>query len=163
MSPPHIRRYDSKDAASLCAVFFDAVRVTGLRDYSEAQVKAWAPAIPDSSEFEARGRDGRTIFVAVNESDYAIAYGDLEANGHIDHLFCRPETSGTGIGSALYDRIEQKARELKIDRLFVEASEAARRLFLKKGFTDLKRNEFLRRGVAMHNYLMEKLLAAPKE
>jgi putative acetyltransferase len=144
-------------------VFFDAVRVTGLRDYSEAQVKAWAPVIPDANDFEARARDGRIVFVAVDESNHPIAYGDLEANGHIDHLFCRPETTGAGIASALYDRIEQKARELKMNRLFVEASEAARRLFLRKGFTELKRHEFLRQGVTMHNYLMEKSLAAPTE
>ena len=163
MSSPHIRPYESKDAESLCAVFFDAVRVTGLRDYSDAQVKVWAPAIPDPTDFEARASDGRIVFVAVNESDDAIAYGDLETNGHIDHLYCRPETTGVGIASALYDRIEQKARELKIARLFVEASEAARRLFLGKGFIEVNRREFLLHGLPIHNYRMEKSLAASKE
>jgi putative acetyltransferase len=162
MSPPHIRPYDPKDAASLCAVFFEAVRITGLRDYSEAQVKVWAPAVPDSTDFEARARDGRIVFVAVTESNEPIAYGDLEANGHIDHLYCRPEQAGLGVASALYDRIEQKARELEIATLFVEASEAARRLFLRKGFTEVNRRESLLQGVTIHNYFMEKPLAASK-
>jgi putative acetyltransferase len=162
MSFLYIRPYDPKDASSLCAVFFDAVRVTGLRDYSEAQVKAWAPVMPDLAEFEARARDGRFVFVALNESNDPIAYGDLETNGHIDHLYCRPEITGIGIASALYERIEEKARELKIATLFVEASEAARRLFLSKGFTEVKRREFLLQGVPIHNYLMEKLLTGSK-
>jgi hypothetical protein len=48
-------------------------------------------------------------------------------------------------------------------RLFVEAGEAARGLFLKKGFAQVKRREFLLRGVSIHNYLMEKLLSAPRQ
>ena len=156
-----IRFYEPKDAAFLGVVFFDAVRTAGLRDYSQAQVEAWAPTTPDPARYEAQAKDGRLILVAVNEVDEPIAYGDLELNGHIDHLYCRPEVIGTGVASALYDRLEQHARERGMTTLFVEASEAARRLFLKKGFAQLKRREFLLRGVRIHNYLMEKLLSAP--
>jgi putative acetyltransferase len=42
--------------------------------------------------------------------------------------------------------------------LFVEASEAARRLFIRKGFAQVKRRDFLLPGVSIHNYLMEKKL-----
>lgn len=163
MKPMHIRPYNPKDAPSLCAVFFDAVRLTGLRDYSEVQVKAWAHEIPSPADFEARAGDGRIVLVAVDDQDNPVAYGDLETNGHIDHLYCRPALAGTGTASVLYDQIEQKARELEITRLFVDASESARRLFLKKGFTELKRHEFLLRGIAIHNYLMEKWLSAAGE
>jgi putative acetyltransferase len=48
-------------------------------------------------------------------------------------------------------------------KLFVETSEAARRLFLKKGFAQVKRRDFLVRGVSIHNYLMEKFLSAPRQ
>jgi putative acetyltransferase len=158
-----IRFYEPKDAAFLGAVFFDAVRTGGLRDYSQAQVEAWAPAMPDPARFEARAKDGRLMLVAVNEVDEPIAYGDLEPNGHVDHLYCRPEVIGTGVASALYDRLEQQARERGMIRLFVEASEAARRLFLRKGFAEVKRRDFLLHGVNIHNYLMEKLLSAPRQ
>jgi putative acetyltransferase len=161
MGLTNIRFYEPKDAALLGAVLFDAVRTIGLRDYSLAQVQAWAPVMPELARLEAQAKDGRLILVAVNEVDEPIAYGDLELNGHIDHLYCRPEVIGTGVASALYDRLEQHARERGMTTLFVEASEAARRLFLKKGFAQVKRREFLLRGVRIHNYLMEKLLSAP--
>ncbi|MBV8771512.1 MAG: GNAT family N-acetyltransferase [Deltaproteobacteria bacterium] len=160
MRPVRIRFYDPKDAIFLSTVFFDAVRKEGLRDYSQAQVEAWAPAKPDPASVEARARDGRLTLVAVNEVDEPIAYGDLEANGHIDHLFCRPEHIGTGVASTLYNRLEQEACERGITRLFVEASEAARKLFLRKGFVEIKRRDFILRGVPSHNYAMEKLLSA---
>jgi putative acetyltransferase len=155
----YIRLYEPKDAAFLGAVFFDAVRKAGLRYYTQEQVEAWAPAIPDRSRFETRAKDGRLILVAVNEADEPIAYGDLEPNGHIDHLYCRPEMIGMRVASALYDRLEQQARERGIAKLFVEASEAARRLFLRNGFAEVKRREFILRGTTIHNYLMEKLLS----
>jgi putative acetyltransferase len=156
-----IRPYTEKDAHLLGTVFFDSVRIGGLLYYSRAQVEAWAPVVPEPSMFEARARDGRLILVAVNDVDEPIAYGDLEQTGHIDHLFCRPEVIGQGVASALYDRLEQHAREQSMARLFAEASEAALRLFLRKGFTQIKRRDFLLRGVDAHNYLVEKLLFTP--
>jgi putative acetyltransferase len=77
----NIRFYEPKDAAFLGVVFFDAVRTAGLRDYSQAQVEAWAPAVPDPAKLEARAKDGRLILVAVNEVDERIAYGDLAGCG----------------------------------------------------------------------------------
>jgi putative acetyltransferase len=154
-----VRFYEAKDAAFLAAVFFDSVRTAGSSDYSRAQVEAWAPAVPDPAAFETRAKDGRVILVAVNEADEPIAFGDLQQNGHIDQLYCHPEVIGTGVASALYDRLEEQARKRGITRLFVEASEAARRLFFRKGFAEVKRCDFVLRGVSIHNYLMEKLLA----
>jgi putative acetyltransferase len=153
-----VRFYEAKDAAFLAAVFFDSVRTAGLGDYSQAQVEAWAPTIPDPAAFEARAQDGRVILVAVNEADEPIAYGDLEQNGHIDHLYCHPEMIGAGAASALCERLEEQAQMRGISRLFVEASEAARRLFLRKGFVEVRRRDFVLRGVGIHNYLMQKML-----
>jgi putative acetyltransferase len=67
---------------------------------------------------------------------------------------------GRGFASALYDRLEREALALGLRRLFVEASEAARQLFLRKGFKELERREFLRRGTLIHNYAMAKTLGA---
>jgi putative acetyltransferase len=158
MGALHIRLYEPKDALFLAAVFFAAVRTAGLRDYSQEQVEAWAPAIQNSETFNRRARDGRLIYVAINERDEPVAHGDLETSVHIDYLYCRPEVIGTGVGAALYDMLEQQARIRQIAKLFVEACEAARRLFLRKGFTEVKRREFVLHGVSIHNYRMEKLL-----
>jgi hypothetical protein len=62
-----IRFYEPKDAAFRGAVFFDAVRTGGLRDYSQSQVEAWAPAMRDPARFDARARDGRLMLVLVPE------------------------------------------------------------------------------------------------
>ena len=97
--------------------------------------------------------------VAVDDDGMIAGYGDLEPNGHIDHLYCRPDAVGTGIGSAIYAALEEAARNAGITILFVEASEGARRLFERRGFKVDARNDFTIDGVAIHNYHMSKLIA----
>jgi putative acetyltransferase len=94
----------------------------------------------------------------VNGADKAIAFGDMEANGHLDHLFATPEALGSGAAAAVYERLELHAKELSLARLYVEASECALRFFERKGFVKLRRNDFGLRGVSIHNYTMEKIL-----
>ncbi|HEX8239959.1 MAG TPA: GNAT family N-acetyltransferase [Allosphingosinicella sp.] len=156
----HIRSFRPEDSPALAEIFHSAVHRIGALHYSPEQVKAWAPAVPGPERFVERGADGRILLVAVDGTDRPLAYGDLEMDGHIDHLYCRPDVAGTGVASALYDRLEAAAGERGIARLFVEASEPARRFFLRKGFVAIRRRDFVLGGVAIHNFAMEKSLHA---
>jgi putative acetyltransferase len=156
-----VRPFRLEDAPALAALFHAAVHGIARQHYSEAQVKAWAPELPDPAGFEARAADGRILLVAVDEGDVPLAYGDLQPDGHIDHLFCRPDVAGTGVTAALYAAIEAEAQARKLTRLYVEASEPARRFFLKCGFVLVARRDFEIAGVAIHNFAMEKSLGSP--
>jgi len=154
-----IRRYERGDGAQLKAIFCGAVLQTGRRGYSDQQVRVWASQAAEADEYDERAADGRLILVAVDEQNKPIAYIDLEQDGHIDHLFCRPDAGRKGVASALYDELERAAAGWKLERLYVEASEIARPFFARKGFTLIRRNEFDVEGTPMHNYVMEKFLA----
>ena len=158
-----IRPFRPGDASALAALFHAAVHGIARLHYSQAQVDAWAPGVPDPARFTARAAGGRVLLVAVDEGGAPLAYGDLEADGHIDHLFCRPDAAGTGVAAALYAALEAEARARRIGRLYVEASEPARRFFLKQGFSLMARRDFEIAGVPIHNFAMEKRLdvAAP--
>ena len=158
-----VRPFEPEDAPALAALFHAAVHGIAALHYSQAQVDAWSPGVPDPARFRARAADGRTLLVAVDEGGAALAYGDLEADGHIDHLFCRPDAAGTGVAAAICAALEAEARARGISRLYVEASEPARRFFLKQGFALVARRDFEIAGVAIHNFAMEKKLdgAAP--
>jgi putative acetyltransferase len=153
-----LRGFAPGDGVQLADVFFRSVREAALADYSPAQLRAWAPVAPDPAWIEARAADGRFLVVAVNADEEIVGYADLEADGHVDHTYCRPDVVGRGVGARLYDRLEEHARSAGIERLFVEASEPARRLFARKGFAVLRRQDLVVRGVAIHNYVMEKHL-----
>jgi putative acetyltransferase len=110
-----------------------------------------------------RSRASPLILVAAGESGHVAAFIDLEPDGHIDRLFCAPEAAGRGVASRLYDAIEIPARAQGIERLFTEASELARRLFERKGFTVLERQDKILRDVPIHNYRMTKTLGFKEE
>jgi putative acetyltransferase len=151
-----LRVYDPRDAADLADVFFRSVRQVALSDYTADQVWAWATEPRTAEWAHAEASDGRLVLVAADEDDRPVAYIDLEPNGHINRLFCAPEAAGRGIASRLYDAVEAAAREQGIRSLFTEASELARRLFERKGFAVVERQDMVIRGVPIHNYRMAK-------
>jgi putative acetyltransferase len=153
-----IRPYAPGDGALLAAIFVRSIEGIGVRDYTPDQVAAWAGRRPAAERFDTWASDGRTALVALNAADQPVAFGDVEADGHIDLLYCAPEAAGTGVTAQLYVALETAARKQGVTRLYSEASEAARRFFLKQGFTVLHRRDFEVAGVPIHNYAVEKTL-----
>lgn len=153
-----IRSYRDSDAAGLALVFERAVRAIASQHYTPTQIEAWIGGEPRESRFRAKMTDGRRCWVAADEQDRVTAFVDLEANGHIDFLFADPDVAGRGVTGVLLDVLEQAARESGVSRLHVEASEPARRFFLKRGYSVVQRRDFEIGGVAIHNYAMERML-----
>lgn len=153
-----IRRYEAGDSGALADLYRRSVEQIGPKDYTREQVEAWAALGPSAAQIEARSRDGRITLVAVDDADRPVAFGDLEPDGHIAYLYCAPEAAGQGVAAALYDRLERTARDRGIKQLHAQASEAARRFFLAKGFAVVARRDFEISGVPIHNYAVEKPL-----
>lgn len=153
-----VRPYRPEDAAAVAEVMFRSVREVARDDYSAAQVEAWLPDLPTEEGVARRVADGRRTWVATDAHGAVVGYIDLEADGHIDHLFCAPGAVGRGVGSRLYEAVARAAAEQGLRRLRVEASESARRLFERKGFVLEERRVQERRGVSIHNYAMSKVL-----
>ena len=153
-----IRPFEADDADAMAALYVRAVREIGARDYSPAQVEAWAGGESRAELFRQKMQDGRRGWVALNADGQVTAFVDLEADGHIDFLYATPEVAGTGVAGALLDVLEAAAGEAGLKRLYVEASEPARRVFSRRGYDLLHRRDFEVGGVAIHNYSMERRL-----
>ncbi|MFN3225667.1 MAG: GNAT family N-acetyltransferase [Hyphomicrobiales bacterium] len=155
-----IRPFKPTDAPDLTEILHAAVHVIGARDYTPEQLRAWSPAPMPSQDYVTRVADGRTVLVALGASERPVAFIEIEADGHIDCFYCHPDFAGSGVGRALFRHALSHAIKADCPRLFVEASAAARRFFLREGFVVIARREFLRRNLIIHNYAMEKKLGS---
>ena len=153
-----VRSYRGEDAPLLSDLYVRSVRRLAAGDYSARQIDAWAALAPDPARLDALARDGRLRLVSEDAQGAPVAFADLEPDGHIHYFYCAPEAAGTGTAGALYDALEAAARDRGARRLYAEASEGARRFFLKRGFAVLARRDFEVSGVPIHNYAVEKTL-----
>ncbi len=153
----HIRPFTPDDAAALAAVFQASVRGLGARHYAPAQVSAWCRGGPDAAAFRHRAHTHR-VLVAVCDRSQPVAYADMEADGHIDHLYCLPAYAGRGVGSALLAALLAGARQSRLPNVHVEASAGARGLFARHGFALDRRADVMVGGVAIHHYCMSRAL-----
>lgn len=152
-----LRDATAADLDALLAVFFAAVRVAARRDYTAAQVRAWAPDAPDRAAWTAR-LAGQSVWIAEIDGESA-GFAVLGAAGHLDMLFVHPGFARRGVAAALLHHAEEAARGRGCARLFTEASLTARPVFLKHGYRDLGAQTVHLRGQAFVNHRMEKPLA----
>ena len=154
-----IREATRADAPQIVRLFHDTIHIVNRRDYTPEEINAWSPAVPDADAWAERKLSSRTTFVADDGGTIA-GFGELEGNGHIDCFYCHHKYQRQGVGSAIFRRIEDKARTLGLPRLFVEASITARPFFESHGFAIVKRQTVVRSGVELTNFVMEKALSA---
>jgi putative acetyltransferase len=152
-----IRPYKTGDHIALADVFKRSVLELGRQDYSAEQAEVWAKRGSDPDRWKRICSDGRVTYVA--ELDGVVSgFINLEADGHIDHFFILSDARGQGVAQALFDALIAYADKAEMARIYVEASEAARRFFLRQEFDCLERHDLELDGVAIHNYAMEKKL-----
>jgi putative acetyltransferase len=151
-----IRDYCSSDAPAITRLFYDTVHSVNLQHYSEQQVAAWAPAVPDPGIWHLRMSQGCTL--VAEENGQIIAFAELERDGHLDLFYCRKDAIGRGVGRTLYGTVELKAVELGLDRIFTDSSLTARPFFERCGFSTVRRQIVTRSGIELSNFRMEKCL-----
>lgn len=120
-----IRNYKRSDAPTIVRLFYETVHAINSRDYSAEQFHAWAPEVPSVATWHTRMVQRHTL-VAEDKGEIA-AFAELESDGHVDMFYCHKDAAGRVVSRQLCRAIEQKALELGLSRLFVEASIIARR------------------------------------
>ena len=153
-----VRAYDARDAPRIARLFYETVHSVNRADYSEEQVRAWAPAVPDPDAWHARMADRRTL--VAEEDGEVVGFAELEDDGHLDMLYVRENAVGRGVGGRLYDAVEREARRLNLSRISTEASITARPFFERQGFRVVREQTVWREGVPLTNFAMEKMLHA---
>jgi putative acetyltransferase len=156
-----IRPYTETDAPLLAAIYFHTIHNINAKDYTKEQLDVWAPltSVDASSWLDKWQTLPPLVAVATCEdSDVIVGFAEFEANGHIDCFYCHHDYQGCGVGSALMNAIEEKAKEHGLTKIFAEVSVTAKPFFVAKGFQVMKQQVVTLQRVELVNFMMEKTL-----
>ncbi len=154
-----LRPYRSDDAPALLALFRDTIRRINNRDYSPAQIAAWASDDIDTVAWF--GRFAERFVPVAEDAGRPVGFAELEPDGHIDRVYVAADHQRRGIGRLLLDAVLAEARRVGLARLFTEASITARPFFEDQGFVVMAPQVVMCRGAEFVNYRMERVLATP--
>ena len=148
-----IREYLENDYHEIADLFYASVHAINNAAYSNDDLEAWAPSEIDYNHWKKR-LALKKPYVAI-KNDKIAGFIELENSGHIDCLYVHPNYQKQGIATRLLKYALCRAKEKRFDRVFVEASEVAKPLFIANGFRVISKNKVPRRGRILTNYLMD--------
>ena len=146
-----LRKYQPSDCAQMAELFHQTVHSVNAKDYTQEQLDAWATGEVDSQAWDKSFRAHRTI--VATESGKIVGFGDMDGSGYLDRLYVHKDYQGQGIASAICDELERFAAGKIIT---THASITAKLFFQHRGYRVVRKQEVIRHGVALTNYVMEK-------
>ena len=138
MSAISLRPYLPADAKRCAEIFRASIEELAADDYDADQREAWASRADDEAAFGARLAGALTLLAVIEGA--TAGFAGLKGGEEIDMLFVDPEFARQGVGRALVDALTRLAQARGAKRLTTEASEVAKPLFERQGFTAQKRN-----------------------
>ena len=159
MLPFQLRPYRPADCASLAALFYDTVHTVNAKDYTNAQLDAWADGNVDPDAWNASFLS-HTTYVAVichrNDTfERIIGFGDMDDTGYLDRLYVHKDYQNQGIATMICDQLEKAVNTASITTF---ASITAVPFFQSRGYRIIQKQEVIRKGISLTNFRMEKLL-----
>lgn len=153
-----VREYSPNDLEAVVLLFQRAVRDVASRDYSPAQVSAWAPEPPDLTAWTRRLGTGG-IFIC-ERNDQIAGFARVDDTGCLDLLYVHPEVQRQGVARELFDHVISWAVSRGIRHLNAEVSITARAFFESIGFRVVRQQLVKRGGVSLPNFRMERAVDA---
>ncbi|WP_417308768.1 GNAT family N-acetyltransferase [Devosia sp.] len=150
-----IRSYEDTDRDATIEIFLGAIRQTAARDYTPAQITAWAQVADPDAWHETRL--SRPTWIAELDGR-PVGFTDLGPDGLIDMLFVAPDAAGRGVAARLLQQVNATALAAGMARLWTQASLTAEGFFARHGFGVVRRQIVERRGQRLRNALMDKAL-----
>jgi putative acetyltransferase len=127
VSAVSLRPYLPADARRCAEIFRSSINELAADDYDE-----------DQQAFGARLTGALTLLAMIHGA--VAGFASLKGADHVDMLFVDPEFARQGAGGALIEAVTKLAQARGAKRLTVDASDSARPLFERQGFTAERRN-----------------------
>lgn len=151
-----IRNYRSEDCEMIAKLFYETVHSINLKDYTKAQLNAWAVSDFDLVRWDSKLSNHYSV--VVEKDNRIIGFGDVDCNGYFDHLFTHKDYQGMGVATLIADEIEDYTYQNGIYVITTDASITAKPFFEKRGYTVQKDQTVEIRGQLLNNFKMQKSL-----
>lgn len=145
-----IREYREEDGKALAALFYHTVHTVNAKDYTKAQLDAWATGKIDLAQWN-RSLCKQICAVAVI-AQTIVGFGDITQTGYLDRLYVHRDFQRKGIASMLCDALERQTQ----GKIITHASITARPFFEKRGYRVMCAQYVERNGERLKNFVMEK-------
>ena len=146
-----IRQYQPADCREMAELFYDTVHTVNARDYTPAQLNAWATGQVDLEQWNRSFLEHLTLVAVMNGR--IVGFGDMAADGYLDRLYVHRDFQRRGIAGALCDALEAAVPARPV---VTHASLTARPFFEARAYRVVRRQEVMRAGVLLANFVMEK-------
>ncbi|MBQ8599721.1 MAG: GNAT family N-acetyltransferase [Oscillospiraceae bacterium] len=146
-----IRTYTPTDLDEMAQLFYDTVHSINAQDYTAEQLAVWATGTVNREKWNRSFLEHYSL-VAV-ENGRIVGFVDMDASGYLDRLYIHKDHQRRGIATALCDQLEKMIRAVTFT---THASITAKPFFQKRGYEVVKKQQVLRQGIALTNYVMKK-------
>jgi putative acetyltransferase len=155
-----IREMRPEDARRYLEIHHAAVRGLAVRDYPSSVIEVWARSITDHAiERFLANRDGEVRLVAEVDGELLGIGAIVVSNSELRACYVAPSAARRGVGTALVAKIEEIARQHRLDHLVLESSITAEPFYSALGYEVDSRGElFLAPEVPMTAVKMRKRL-----
>jgi putative acetyltransferase len=143
-----VREAGPADRSRIRECHVAAIRTLGPQAYDDRQVAAWADKEDPVEAYPVE--DGGHYLVVAELSDAiesngaeVVGYGHLvPTEREVRAVYVHPDATGLGVGTALLDALESRARDLRIDALELCASLNAVGFYEQAGYERAGRETF---------------------
>ena len=145
-----------EDLTELQKLFVESVKSVCSADYNAEQIKIWTSSVENIK----RWKDIMTYqaVIVAEFNNQIVGFTSLANFNYVDLMYVHKDFQKQGIAKRLYAVIEDIAKENKQTVLTSDVSKTARPFFSKMGFSVVKEQTVIRKGIELTNFKMTKTL-----
>jgi len=142
-----VRPATPDDRARIRECHVAAIRAFGPRAYDERQVAAWADKGDPVEDYPVADTGHYVVVAELPTEDgpekEVVGFGHLvPTEGEIRAVYVHPDAGGRGVGTAVLESLESRARDLRLDELSLSASLNAVGFYEQAGYEPAGRETY---------------------
>lgn len=150
-----LRFAQHSDLPEMQHLYVETIKNVCNKDYDAAQIAVWTSSVENTERWHNVLR--QQIVIIAEKNNKMVGYGTLKDN-YIDFFYIHKDFQRQGIADKILTQIETQAQKMGHSSLSSDVSITARPFFEKRGFSVLKEQQNIRKGIELINYKMGKQL-----